>query len=223
MAIAVRDTTYLLDFLEKEFTPVESQTRSQAVTNFIITQLIDYSEKHLEKVMGLAIPKHVADHCPDLCSRLWAELDVIPLVLSGDSLMDRFTSRETSGTQAWDERTTDEQAESMARKCVRLFGPDNIPLLQVGLMGHVEVDTDFHVRLTNIEDFEKTVSAETWAAVKHYAADLKKRDIKIAMFSATPQGGGVALMRHSLVRFSHCLGTNIRWYLLLSFIQGLTD
>lgn len=223
MAIAVRDTTYLLDFMEKEFTPEESQTRSQAATNFIIAELIAYSENHLEKFMGLAIPEHVAEHCPDLCSRLWAELDVVPLVLSGTTMMDRFPSRATSETQTWVERTTDEQAESMARKCVRLFGPDNIPLLQVGLMGHVEVDTDFHVRLTNIEDFEKTVSAETWAAVKHYAADLKNRDIKVAMFSATPQGGGVALMRHSLVRFSHCLGTNIKWYVSLSLTQGLTD
>ncbi|KAJ5808470.1 hypothetical protein N7474_009739 [Penicillium riverlandense] len=212
VALAVRDTTYLLDFIEKDFTPGEDQTHSQAATNFIIAELMAYSEEHLEKFMGIAIPKHVAEYCPQLCSRLWAELDVIPLVLSGTSVMDRFTSHETPDIQAWRERTTDEQAESMARKCVRLFGPENIPLLQVGLLGHVEVDTDFHVRLTNIEDFEGTVSAKTWSVVQHYAADLKKRDIKIAFFSATPQGGGVALMRHSLVRFSHYLGTNIRWY-----------
>jgi hypothetical protein len=137
--------------------------------------------------------------------------------------MDRFASRETPEIQAWEGRTNDEQAESMARKCVRLFGPENIPLLQVGLLGHVEVDTDFHVQLADIEGFERSVSAETWAVVQHYAADLKNRDIKIAMFSATPQGGGVALMRHALVRFSHCLGTNIRWYLLLSLPPGLTD
>lgn len=93
----------------------------------------------------------------------------------------------------------------------RLFGPENIPLLQVGFMGLVEVDTDFHVQLTNLEEFQKTVSARTWAAVQHYATDLKNRKVKIAFFSATPQGGGVALMRHALVRFSHSLGTDIKW------------
>jgi hypothetical protein len=76
----------------------------------------------------------------------------------------------------------------------------------------VEVDTAFHVRLANIDDFEMTVSQKTWDAVEHYAKDLKNRDVKIAFFSATPQGGGVALMRHALVRFSHALGTKMGWY-----------
>lgn len=79
-------------------------------------------------------------------------------------------------------------------------------------MGVVEVDTDFHVRLTNLGDFEKTVSAATWKACNYFAKDLKKRGVKIAFFSATPQGGGVALMRHALLRFSHSLGTDIKWY-----------
>ena len=96
-------------------------------------------------------------------------------------------------------------------KLSSLFGPENIPLLQVGFLGIVEVDTAFHVRLTNLEDFEKTVYPKTWKAVQHYANDLKERETKIAFFSATPQGGGVALMRHSLVRFSYSLGTDITW------------
>jgi hypothetical protein len=79
-------------------------------------------------------------------------------------------------------------------------------------MGLVEVDTDFHVRLANIEDFKKTVSPPTWAAVQHYATDLKKRKVRVAFFSATPQGGGVALMRHALVRLSHSLETDIKWW-----------
>lgn len=78
-------------------------------------------------------------------------------------------------------------------------------------MGLVEVDTDFHVKLANLEDFQNTVSPNTWAAVNHYASDLKKRKKKIAFFSATPQGGGVALMRHALVRLAHSLDLDIKW------------
>jgi len=44
-----------------------------------------------------------------------------------------------------------------------------------------------------------------------YAADLKERKVKIAFFSSTPQGGGVALMRHALVRFSKVLGLDLKW------------
>lgn len=79
----------------------------------------------------------------------------------------------------------------------------------------MEVDSGFHVRLANLEDFQKTVSSSTWSAVNHYASDLKKRKVRIAFFSATPQGGGVALMRHGLVRFSHSLGTDIEWFVYL--------
>jgi hypothetical protein len=78
-------------------------------------------------------------------------------------------------------------------------------------MGLVEVDTDFHVQLANLEEFQKTVSSNTWAAVNHYATDLKKRGKKIAFFSATPQGGGVALMRHALVRLAHSLDLDVKW------------
>jgi len=35
---------------------------------------------------------------------------------------------------------------------------------------------------------------------------------KITFFSATPQGGGVALMRHALVRFGDKLGVKLNWF-----------
>jgi hypothetical protein len=74
------------------------------------------------------MPEHVADQCPRLCSRLWAELDIIPLVVSGTSLVDKRSVPQTSesrnsAAEGWDVRSIDEQAESMARKCIRFVGP----------------------------------------------------------------------------------------------------
>lgn len=74
------------------------------------------------------MPEHVAKHCPRLCPRLWAELDIIPLVLSNATLIDRVSVEQASETtnpraDGWNEKTVDEQAESMARKGVRLVGP----------------------------------------------------------------------------------------------------
>ena len=65
------------------------------------------------------MPMHVADHCPQLCSRLWAELDIIPLVLPESYLMDRYSPRAPIHEYAWDSKEIDEQAEGMSRKCVR--------------------------------------------------------------------------------------------------------
>ncbi|CAG8145439.1 hypothetical protein PENNAL_c0002G09949 [Penicillium nalgiovense] len=215
IAIAIRDATYLLDFIEKQF---PNKVSAEEATDFVISELQKYSENHLEKIVGISMPDHVAKHCPRLCPRLWAELDIVPLVLSNVTLIDRVSVEQPSEngaskiTAGWDEKPIDEQAESMARKGVRLFGPENTPLLQVGYLGLVEVDTAYHVRLADLSDFQKTVSDRTWSAAQNYATDLKERNVKIAFFSATPQGGGVALMRHALLRFSHCLGTDIKWY-----------
>ncbi|KAJ6011279.1 hypothetical protein N7451_002691 [Penicillium sp. IBT 35674x] len=209
VAIAFRDTTYLLDFTEKVFDATEHKKAAEATADFIVSELKSYGEGHLEKIIGVTMPKHVADRLPRLCSRLWAELDILCLVLPDSSLHEQYAP---NGTTKGGPKTIDEQAESMSRKCVRLFGPENLPLLQVGFMGLVEVDTNFHVRIADLDDFKSTVTSRTWSAVEHYAADLKERNVRIAFFSATPQGGGVALMRHALVRFSYNLGTDIKWY-----------
>ncbi|KAF7588160.1 hypothetical protein BBP40_006097 [Aspergillus hancockii] len=214
VAIAIRDTTYLLDFIQETLSVKDDKSLCSVLESFVIDQLQEWSDNHLEKFIGLAMPERIANQCPGFCSKLWAQLDIIPLVLPEGSRRegdDKFTFG-IPDTTTWKTRGIDEQAESMGRKCVRLFGPENLPLLQVGFLGIVEVDTAFHVRLTNLDDFQKTVYPKTWNAVHHYASDLKERKTKIAFFSATPQGGGVALMRHALVRFSYSLGTEITWY-----------
>lgn len=45
-----------------------------------------------------------------------------------------------------------------------------------------------------------------------YAKKLRTNKVKVAFFSSTPQGGGVALMRHALVRFSRVMGVDLTWY-----------
>ncbi|KAJ5496566.1 hypothetical protein N7463_008553 [Penicillium fimorum] len=209
LAMAFRDVTYLHDFFQKSFK--RSNTIVSEIGDFMVNSLRNYSHAHTAKFIGLAMPRRIY---PTLRSRLWAEVDVLPLVIDEGNAKtsdDKFIFGHLEQKSFW-HRTLDEQAESMARKCVRLFGPDNIPLLQVGFRGLVEVDTGFRVCLTALPDYEKTVSKKTWDAIDYYAKDLIHRRVKIAFFSATPQGGGVALMRHALVRFSRSLGTDVRWY-----------
>ena len=45
-----------------------------------------------------------------------------------------------------------------------------------------------------------------------FAKKLRGNKIKVAFFSSTPQGGGVALMRHALVRFARLMGVDLTWY-----------
>lgn len=76
----------------------------------------------------------------------------------------------------------------------------------------MNVDVAFHTRLLTIEDFQGTCGNRTWEATMKFVKELKGKGTKIAFFSSTPQGGGVALMRHALVRFAKTLGVNLLWY-----------
>ena len=121
VALAIRDVTYLLDFVQQEIKLKKNASFCTEIGDFIVDQLQQFSERHMEKFIGLAMPERVADACPSLCSRLWAELDVLPLVLREESRRegdDKFAFGLPSG-QAWKIRSLDEQAESMGRKCVR--------------------------------------------------------------------------------------------------------
>jgi glycosyltransferase involved in cell wall biosynthesis len=93
-----------------------------------------------------------------------------------------------------------------------LFGPNNIPLLQVGFRGLVEVDSGFMMRLATLDDYRGTVSERTWTALERLAVQVREKKIRIALFSATPQGGGVALIRHAFLRLSKLLHLDVQWY-----------
>lgn len=94
----------------------------------------------------------------------------------------------------------------------RLFGPDNIPLLLVGHRGLVEVDYGFHVHISSLKDYECDASPEAWSMLQTWSSRIRHKGTKIAMFSATPQGGGVALMRHAFLRLAKLLDLDIKWY-----------
>lgn len=61
------------------------------------------------------------------------------------------------------------------------------------------------------EDYKEGVQETTWDAMLEYAQYLKDNNIKIAFFNSTPQGGGVALMRHALIRFFRTVGVKASW------------
>ncbi len=75
------------------------------------------------------------------------------------------------------------------------------------------VDAGFRARINRVQDHEALIrSKATWDSLMHFAGQLKQRGTKIAFFSATPQGGGVALMRHALVRLCRLMGVDLAWY-----------
>jgi hypothetical protein len=114
IAIALRNETYLLDFLEQDFQGSKLET---VICDFILSELQNYSNIHAEKILGAALSKSFHAQCPSLCPRLWLELDIVPILLNEDLGADR-----TVGTEAvthLNGKEIDEQAESVSRKCIR--------------------------------------------------------------------------------------------------------
>lgn len=114
----MRDNTYLLDFFEHQFETSEKENvLPKEVANFIVTRLRNYSLEHGERFMGLAMAEEVHDRFPTLCSRLWHELDLVPIALREGAPSSTFWSKYYGDKMQ--ARGTDELAESMARRCLR--------------------------------------------------------------------------------------------------------
>ncbi|CAG8521583.1 3562_t:CDS:10 [Diversispora eburnea] len=134
-----------------------------------------------------------------LASKIWLELDAVPFIFR------------TNG------KSLDERASSAVRKTVVWMSPQipgSIPRISVGFRHEVEVDLKGIIKLVDLSHYQKTVIPETWKTLMEITNDLKSRKIKASFFNATPQGGGVALMRHALIRLCNLLNLDIHWFVV---------
>jgi hypothetical protein len=175
-----------------------------ALSDHLVDTIQRYENDHHCKILGAGITQHVIDMSPNLPSRLWAELDILPFVFDR-KLKAPLAEKLHIGL------TVDEEADSMARKCLMFFGPSGQPRLMVGYRNEVEVDANGHIKMVTVEDYKNSVDEPTWTASMGYVASLRTRGTKIAFFNSTPQGGGVALMRHALIRFFRTVGVDCKW------------
>ncbi|KAF8242230.1 UDP-Glycosyltransferase/glycogen phosphorylase [Wilcoxina mikolae CBS 423.85] len=189
------------------------ETIGMAIKAAIRTSITHFSEEHHGKFIGAGITKSVIQLCPDIASFLWRELDIIVMAFDVLEIAPVNSDLEPKDGEIF-EFSVDEQADSAVRKAIMYFGPQNMPPPSIGFRNKVEVDIGGIIQLVqSLDDYSKTVSPETWKTVLHYASALKKKKVKIAFFSATPQGGGVALMRHALIRYFRLLGIQAQWFI----------
>jgi hypothetical protein len=187
VGVAVHDTSFALDFCVHKV-PVESnaQKRESTLIRHCIDVIKGFSSEHRVKFVGAGIGKPLHDFAPALCSALWRELDIIPLVLS--------VYLHEHGTTTPTPPTADEQADSVVRKAMVAFGPQHLPRVQIGFRNLVGVDEDGLIRIVDgLNDFRKSVREPTWNACLKMATEIKRMGTRIAFFSSTPQGGGVGI------------------------------
>ncbi|KAF4303392.1 Glycosyl transferase family 1 [Botryosphaeria dothidea] len=184
--------------------PLSEEDREKVLADFFIQKVLDYQKEHHYKFVGAGITKNLLKMSPQLPSRLWWELDIVPMIFEH--------GLENPNGDSVDEVTIDEEADSMARKSLMFFGPNLQPRVQVGYKNIVEVDSRGHAQITRLDQYPDTVGKRTWDATMKYVDSIKKNKTKVAFFNSTPQGGGVALMRHALIRFFRLVGVDVRWF-----------
>ncbi|KAL4781549.1 hypothetical protein BJX76DRAFT_363492 [Aspergillus varians] len=212
-AIVLRSPSELVSFFECVLPRQDPQDASTAVPALVLEKLTQHRDRHNEKIAGIAFPRDLAERCPTLSVKLWKELDAVPFVIEQEQhRRGKMDQGELATFLGWEEKQMDEQADSMARKCTRYFGIGHIPLVHLDLHGMVGVDNDFRVRFADATDYQQTVDDSTWSLVRYYADDLIKRQVKVAFFTVTPHARPDVPTRHALMRFSRCLGVDLKWY-----------
>ncbi|KAF7113924.1 hypothetical protein CNMCM5793_006107 [Aspergillus hiratsukae] len=198
IAIVIRNLTYLLDCVSHELEECASRDPTE-LSREIISQLQNYSTKYKEKFIGAGLPESLVLKCPGLCSQLWLELDIVPLVLRHEPRARTAQDRGQVATfWGWERKTLDEQADSMARKCIRSFGIGHVIHTRISRDNLVEVDGDFMARLANKQDYERTVEPRSWAIAQQYARELREKQVKVAFFSLTFHSKPDVHTRHAL-------------------------
>lgn len=239
IGICTHDGTYSTDYCIHQLNVdehISPQDRANVVTKHVIEQLKFFSTEHCLKFVGAGVTEKSLEITPALPSVLWRDMDIVSMVYkcsytapkTGFSMDPELQGEQDSFDAAAlanggmyrplsDEDTVlidvDEQADSAVRKCTRDFGPGGNPSLTIGFRNQVIPDTGGKVRLvSSLDEYKRTLQSEgTWNSAIKYAKDLRARKIKIAFFSSTPQGGGVALMRHALLRFFKMAGVQASW------------
>ncbi|HEY5001700.1 MAG TPA: glycosyltransferase [Ktedonobacteraceae bacterium] len=155
------------------------------------TELADWLQSfaHLRHVKFIAASLDAENALKDAASKLWLQEDVVPYVIS---------------KQDTDYRP---DPEEMARMIASNFNKDNIAYTKLSETNEVEV-----AELVTREDYEKIAVPEDVELLTRLVRDFQGK--RLVFINATPQGGGVALMRHALIRLLRLYNVDAHWHVL---------
>ena len=61
----------------------------------------------------------------------------------------------------------------------------------VGFHHQVEVDADFAIHMIDLEQYQETVTKETWSALLSLTSEIRSKGVNFAFFSSTTQGSSL--------------------------------
>lgn len=135
IAFVVHDGTYTIDFATRTIgsdspkasdsstTPSENgsatslpathEQRADYITDDIVNKIKTYREVHVYKFVAAGLTPTIVQQCPELPSRLWLELDIVPIVVKPSS-----GKHNTGNPSDPNYMMLDEEADSVVRKAL---------------------------------------------------------------------------------------------------------
>ncbi|KFG27263.1 uncharacterized protein NESG_00341 [Nematocida ausubeli] len=191
--------------MPEDYLPIDifkGEVASGLINILIITLdkwLGEYTRENAVKIVGLGVASNIlnlSELGDKLKSILWNKYDILPCFFPSDCA------------------SLKSQSEFLARKCASLFPNNNLTVLTIGEHNKVVVDSGY-IWYCAVEHYRPSIGEKSY----EFMVDLLKESRamadekqKITFFSSTAQGGGVALMRHSLVRYLQIINVDVAWH-----------
>ncbi|MEX1112305.1 MAG: glycosyltransferase [Candidatus Andersenbacteria bacterium] len=187
-AIGITENEYFVVIIDDDTSiTVKQRANGKDKHEEILNWIRKYTAQNNMKIVAAALLGSAeADR---LGSELWLSLDIVPVIKHGNEPINETTVQEAA-------RTVSQQ-----------FDEHN--LVKVVPTDTNEVIPSF---LVTLKDYEKTVPQTAWAYLHELSQEFRERNSRMVFFNATPQGGGVALMRHAQMRLYRLLGLDIHWH-----------
>lgn len=115
VAIAIHDGIYLQDYSVKSVS-LNGHSKDDRIADHVVEELKAYERGYLAKFIGVGFPFGLGEQSPALSSRLWLELDIVPILIPVN--LEYTREFEVRVSTYWNNKSVDEQADSMARKCI---------------------------------------------------------------------------------------------------------
>lgn len=191
--LAIRKDGFAITFFDEE------QRRTSEFVHASLSELYEKAKHYLsehqfhhkKKIVALGITGGAALQNERFGARIWLELDIVPHY---------FPSVETG---------TEQNSEAIAKEVAKKYVDGFVARVQFG--GRRKVIPS-HLALW--KKLHGEASSEDIKLLEQLAHQAKTQKLKVVFFSSTPSGGGVALMRHALMRLYRSLGVDASWHVL---------
>ncbi|MDO8489685.1 MAG: methyltransferase domain-containing protein, partial [Candidatus Omnitrophota bacterium] len=192
--IYFREGIFHLAIKEINFDDVQFINTGASTIETILEVLDGYAKARNLKIAGAALAGNEKEKLEKLGSRLWLEQDTI-----WEIHLAWFGIKE-------------EIPRKLIKAASNMF-EDKEGVIDISkVYVHPETGEVMIRRLVTLEDYKDTVEPVTWELLLNLADAFRGK--KLINISSTPQGGGVALMRHRLIDLLRLLGIDAHWYIM---------